>query len=485
VTLYGPAHGLLFVADDLSGAGLTGFDRVTFRNCMAEELTDFGIWCSSTTVCSGLRVENSKFVVREYDSATARELAVTGFAVIQHAGVTGSEFHLKDSTFSGGYKGIYLGGVGHVLRDLVVTRSDKQAVDILGAANVLDRVIASVTHRQAGGVFPGGGGPVVVAIGVRQGSTIDIHDCAVDFAAHVNGDYALYTVNAGSDTAVFATGNIFYGSVLVGPESRLVGNTIWETLTVGSNTYVAGNVFAVGSAAKNIIVGTSGATYDGNHFEGALDFKSTGSTFSNNVVMGATILIPALGDVQLIIKGNQFQGAVSIPAADDLFNSTIEGNTFASTVDFLGGGVDSLKSCTFVGNVVAGTFTCGEATRTTFSGNRFEDNTSLVNGTQIVVMGNWIGDGDGAAKYLNMGGCSDYVCVGNYVTGGIYVPAGAGSLLGGILVGNRCAFIDGGAAVIPTDYQIVVGNKVSAAGTIFMDIPLTTSENAHNIKDSV
>lgn len=324
---------------------------------------------------------------------------------------------------------------------------------------------------------------------------------------------SLYLGVIGIKAAV--TGNRVFGGFAGGlVDSTVQGNTlgevgVTEALSILSLATTSAQVACSGNAvtgyvlcsatssvfANNEVVadGTSilsgqYTSYEGNFFlgDGAhVRLSAPDCSFKDNVVGGLTGLAYGLAGGQQNIIGNKFLKDVDIVAADALWNSTITGNFFMSKTDFDNGGAQSLVDCTFTGNYVNSIFDSTNALRTSFTGNRFMTTCSLFSVVQCTIQGNWVG-ASGVPANLNLLGADDYICMGNFVTGEIRVDAGVGATTCGIVMGNRCAAIDDGAAgAVPTNYQVTMGNKVAngAGGTVYGVAPATATQNIHNIKD--
>lgn len=248
------------------------------------------------------------------------------------------------------------------------------------------------------------------------------------------------------------------------------------------------------SAARSVFSGNwindiatlsgSNCLYEGNIFDS--DVTLTGEAeFKSNEVIGDMTLGSAGGVTQNLV-GNRFAKLTTIADAEYLRRSVISGNHFTQTVNF--GGAASLEDCTVQGNFFTGAFTCEHASRTTFTGNRCGGDVTLNDSDRIVVQGNWLATTGDVDVDLLMLGCDDYVCIGNYVSGQIYIDAGAATTNCGIVLGNRAALIgDGGGSAAPTNYQVTLGNKVDngAGGTVYGANPATTTVNTNNISDDV
>ena len=298
------------------------------------------------------------------------------------------------------------------------------------------------------------------------------------------------------DTAVLTTNTIIQGNItgekwvsvastmeILGTDLTCMGNVAAGPVTFGATT----SVFSGNRVDGNAVFSGQYSLFEGNYIGGGLDYTAPDSDLKSNVIGTIARVASGLAGGQQNIVGNTFKDDLIILAADALWNSTITGNYIMGQANLAsGGGVQSLVDCTFSDNYVNSTFDVPGAVRTVFSGNRFMASVNLTGGTQIVVQGNWVGTNVGNAN-LDLRGCDDYTCMGNYITGDLLIDATAPQTNCGIVMGNRANLIgDGGGGAMPTNFQVTVGNKVAnGAGTVYGAAPATASQNTHNVRDDV
>lgn len=305
----------------------------------------------------------------------------------------------------------------------------------------------------------------------------------------VEGD-VLFTATS----SVFANNRVSEDATLAGADTLYSDNRIGGVCTLsGANSVIGGNIFSgvctvsgadctfsgndvggifTASGTKCVISGCR--VTDEVHLD-ADDITCTGSqlgaagksflaqasnlNFKDNTVAGAvTFGGTAAFEIQNLV-GNHFQSTVALPALWGIRSGSITGNTFEGIVDT---SAAYLSDCTVSGNVFRSTFICPDGNRNIFSGNRFGDTVTLTNQDDSVIQGNLALTVAGVAVGMDLTGSTNYVCVGNQISGTLLVDDAGGAGGSGVVVGNRAAVI--ATNNLPNAGTVVVGNKTTNAG---------------------
>lgn len=470
VTLYGPAHGFLYVNDDVDVN--TGFDGITLRNCKATELTDFAVWCDQTVdPADNLLIDRCHFVVRKSTDVPGPELALgnnTGVLVHTGPGVP-YRWIVQNSHLEGGRFSAHLYGTDHTFRSVRALSSDKCAMVIGDGTRILfDQVEVTNCYTVPGVVLAL---PDRVALYVDTSGPTRMTSCHVELNTHAAGDYAIY-----STAKLDLFNSVFQAKVQTGPESRVTNCHIFEELYLDNNSVGAGNLVEAVLGAGNLEAGNTVLVTDTvvqGVFNSALTALSariintqiqgvTPSFFSNltkctnTVVAGqgtvtdgcmfttCTFTRGITNSVAVSSSANTFTGCLfgySASSAMLVDTSVFQGNVFYTlgldlTLDF-----DGVEN-TFSNNHVAGNVTV------------LLRDTALTDRTGLIVKGNLF-------YRLGVSAECGLAVYGNYCTVEGNLVEGVETTLGssGILVAGPGGPPTAGA------HNNIVGNIVGRAGT--------------------
>jgi len=476
VLLHGPAHGF-FYADDPGALGNVGFGRITFQNCLASEVTDFGIRTEAAIDTGyGLLVQNCGL---EAGKGVTRQLGlVDGAAVYLSAAITHPI--IRDSFIGGGDHGIRLLGTNGLIDGCQVNDTDQAGIYLDGVSNTASNNLLTGVHTTAATfhtakvaiylannadgcrvlnnedtISGGGAGDDAVFVGVTAENCIIAHN-------NFDGDIEA-TVNA------HIIDNHISGGAIVGGLSCFIrGNRLVSgDLTPGSYGTVSSNL--VGGAL--LAAGAVHTEFDGNHFAGTGSHfagsycRHTGDRFGATTVAGSRVEVlsgtifdgcffsDGFRDSGVDADGNQFVScrvellaALSVAGNGNLFavnqvvgafgftltgdENVIEGNSYVNTLTVAG------TSLVLTGNYLNGLLTFN-ATGSVMTGNRCEAGANLVGDTNNYtgnrILSSFALSGDGvtftgnyvAGKgYLGKAGGAAQNIVGNHFLLGVEVSAG-------------------------------------------------------------
>ena len=278
IKLLGPAHGFFYCNDDLA-PNLTGFNKITFRNCYAPEMTDFGVHVGPTVTPAGaLILDGCWFVVAKLGAPQPPELS--GVLDPERAIVYGkvsaaSSWVIQDCFFAGGYIGIYLEGRLHTVTRTLLVGTDKLAVRMMENACRLHDVGVTACYTVAGVLF-GLPGKVLIQ---GAGTDLIMTGCLITttIAPVVADDYAVYAQGC----AVAMTDCNLAQRALVGPYSIVKGCLVTDVLDLATNAKAIYNQVVAGAFGEGNIQAKAYCIVEGNDCEGV--FNPTDDPTATNI----------------------------------------------------------------------------------------------------------------------------------------------------------------------------------------------------------
>lgn len=285
IRLNGPAHGVLYVAG--GGAG-TGISRAVFRNVIAPDLTDFGIYIhSSADTDQDILIDHCAFTVRKSTAIPGPEiagLAGTNYGILHFDGSDGAGIVIRDTDVIGGDVGIRAGGTGpYRILGCKVQDTDNAGI-YLDANNIaIENCNLRLVYSLAGGT-----GLSTVKVGIYQNAAaneVSISHTEISVSGGV----------AGTDYSIEFSGT--------SQSNRIVNNNVTLDINAGEEAWVIDNVLSAGriAAGASCVIGGNrlldAATGDivnghdcnvyGNIIEGnLLSTAGNDSRYSNNWFKG-------------------------------------------------------------------------------------------------------------------------------------------------------------------------------------------------------
>lgn len=314
IRLHGPAHGFFYCADDLDP--LTGFARLTFRNCVATDLTDFAIRVEPGVVTDEhLLVDKCWFQVRRWDAAPLPELeavlaADPGVIHLENA----TQAHIRDSFIGGGHHGLVLGGDGrHRVSGVRVFAPSYVGIALLGPEILVENTFLTNCYEAPTlGAF----GTALIKMGVYIGTNgveCRFVGSRVEMFLGDIVDWGIFSDAGSSDNHVHDS--TFLVGVSLSTDSHVTGCYIGDKLNLGDGCTVDSNYIAF----ENL-----GATAN-------VTAKSN-CALAHNVVDGH--FVNGAGEVNPTLTGNWFKGTAT---ANYLSGGTSTGNTYEADVRWVGG----------------------------------------------------------------------------------------------------------------------------------------------------
>jgi hypothetical protein len=509
IILHGPAHGF-FYADDPGGLTGVGFERLLFRNCLAEELTDFAIR-TEAAVDTGysLKVYNCEFAAGK---GLTRQLGLADDAVIYLTSAVENPT-IKDSGVFGGDHGIRLICDNGLIEGCQISDTDQAGVYLDGeGSTVRDNYIAGVHttaatfHAVKVAVFlsnnadgsrvlnnwtlisgSGAGDDDIFADTTSQNNIIAHNTCERDIAVSPNCHILDNRVSSGNISAglsCFIRGNrIITGNLTPGSLSSVVGNILGGTLLaaaavgtnfsgnlfhgsaavdeVGSGNHFNGDRFGITTVGGSRVELLSNSSFTNCFFSDA--FQDSGVNADGNQFTGCQFELlahaPLDGDGNQFI-GNKFTGAFTFTLNGD--ENVLQGNTLGTT------GALTALTLTGVGDVVADNYLNAlltvSATNSIVKGNQCEQGAAL-SGDGCLIEGN---------RFLSTFGLTgdNVLFSGNYVAAKGFF-GGAGGVVQNI-TGNR--FLLG--------FELTGGNYLkdsNITGNIFDGVVLVDFDNVFTV----
>ena len=474
VTLNGPAHGFFYCNDDIDAN--TGFDGLTFRNCKATDLTDFGVWCDTTIdPADNLLIDGCHFEVRKSTDVPGPELALgDNTGVVVHPGGTSYRWTIRKTYLHGGRFGIYLGaGSYHTIQDVNIAATDKCGVVATGPSHmVFDHVQVIGCYTVAGAVFTAPAVKVGVFFNTRGEARMSA--CRVGFSPHLATDYSVYTQQT-TGSVLDLDGCLLEGLVQTGPNSVVRACHITEGLYVDDESTAAFNYIEAVLGSGNLEAGVS-CILTGNIVEGVFNTgvsadnaRMTGNLFQGAGTNSLTDNTQSSGDrftgeVQIgndcIIQGSWFTGGLTGIGA--VTGVTVEG----CQINYTASSAMTVSNSVFTNNKFGVTgadrLLDFDGLENSFIGNQFSGNvTALIretaastDRTALLVQGNLFRR-TGVAAECGLAVYGNYCTVeGNLVEG---VETGLG--VSGIQVSGP-----GGSPNVGS-HNTIIGNILGRAGT--------------------
>jgi len=309
VYLKGPAHGMFYCNTDVDPTAT--FNRVTFRNCTATELTDYAVYVGSTVANAvTLTVVGCYFRARKLTDAPGPELTVLdpSRAIICGLALLSLDWVIQDCHLLDGYLGILLFGVRHSINRVTLVGTDKVAIASFGAVS-LSQVTVAGCYTVPGAVFQ----PFRAAV---LGGTLT--ECVIQsLDTPVLADQSYYGLGGDLIRCTFEQ------SVTAGSFARVEGNDIGDLLTLGSSCQASYN-------KVNAVLGAGSIQAD---HDCVLTGNVADGSFNPTVNAGAD-------SIQL--TNNYFQGTFGALNSNLAGRNTLTGDTFFGSVTLRG------SSCTLV-----------------------------------------------------------------------------------------------------------------------------------------